>query len=350
MSDITHAEVYPPQLSQISKGIFISGLIWHHLYTPNGIDVGLVAKWLSYCGHVCVSGFTVLAGVGAAAVIRKCGSTIRFELHRLRKIYFGYWCWLIFLILFSLCRGFSLPHTIFPEATWLHTFANFAGFLPYYTGNCIPPSCTIGTDWFISMIIVCYLSVLIIRPLIEKHTISTLIFLLALLIVFAPSTTPILRYTAYLFPFYAGYVLYDKKILTLLPDRLLHPHFSALYALIALLLLTFKPVCCKLGIYAIGIHLFIATDTIAAILLIICAAALQLSTAERSLRVLGKYSMGIYLIHAYFITQFPALTYWSGYSVPDFVTMMVFCFAISWTVEQGVHKIVKCLKFIKLSY
>lgn len=344
MSDIAHAEAYPPQLSQIAKGLFISGLIWHHLYTPTGIDVGFVAKWLSYCGHVCVSGFTVLAGVGAAAVIRKYRSTIRFELHRLRKIYSGYWCWLILLILFSLCRGFSLPHTIFPEAPWLHTFANFAGILPYYTGNCIPPSCTIGTDWFISMIILCYLSVLLIRPLIEKHTISTLIFLLALLTVFSASTTPILRYTAYLFPFYAGYVLYDKKILPLLPARLFTPAFSSLCSLIALLLLTFKPACCKLGIYAIGSHLFIATDTIAALLLIICAATLQHTTAGRSLQVLGKYSMGIYLIHAYFITQFPTLTYWSGYSIPDFITLMLLCFAISLAVSQGSHRISKCFR------
>ncbi|MGN0874249.1 MAG: acyltransferase [Akkermansia sp.] len=309
-----------------------------------GIDVGFVAKWLSYCGHVCVSGFTVLAGVGAAAVIRKYRSTIRFELHRLRKIYSAYWCWLLLLILFSLCRGFSLPHTIFPEAPWLHTFANFAGILPYYTGNCIPPSCTIGTDWFISMIILCYLSVLLIRPLIEKHTISTLIFLLALLIVFSASTTPILRYTAYLFPFYAGYVLYDKKILPLLPDRLFTPAFSTLCSLIALLLLTFKPACCKLGIYAIGSHLFIVTDTIAALLLLICAATLQHTTAGRSLQVLGKYSMGIYLIHAYFITQFPTLTYWSGYSIPDFITLMLLCFAISLAVSQGFHRISKCFR------
>jgi hypothetical protein len=159
--------------TNICKAIAVLLMLWHHLFYQHP-EISLVGNYgvgipyhVATFGKICVTIFTVLSGYGImyGEIIHPTGSWKEFQTSRTLKLYKKY----LFVVIFTLI-AFWIFHDSWTAyvgsgAAMIYRIVLSISGLQYVFLN-------MGINivwWYISMILVCYLSFPFIKPFVEKY-------------------------------------------------------------------------------------------------------------------------------------------------------------------------------------
>ena len=302
----TMIEKFNKEHTTYCKGIATILLVIHHLFwnVPNiGYEIGgiAVSQRIGIIGKVCVAIFLLLSGIGIYEATKEKFMIKNFYIKYIVRIYANY----IFIVLISSLIGLIFFNNIFKEMLphggvkgilyYLLTCSGIQYFFGYQGFN--------GAWWFISLILLCYISFPIIKKQIEKNSYRFLIisFLISLLDIIPLGRIKIFELLSWMFIFILGAFIAHNNFLFKFKDYVLSKTYriiSLIFVLIILLIIREE----------IGAQGFIAIKYDYLLSIIIVGSLYifyeRLNFGKSLIIVLGKHSMNIFFVHMFFTTYY----------------------------------------------
>lgn len=299
---------FDKNMSICLKGIGILLLLFHHLFYSVEIQeyifrlcetttLGLYI--LANQAKICVTLFLVLSGYGQSESFKntygesvKIKKGIQFSFYHILKIYINFWyIYIIFSILGIVIGKLNLRS--FYNGDKISFLKEILGMTGFFTNTATINS----TWWFISAILLCYILFPFFVKLVDEYlliagSISCILFISTEMISKWPSRTAELIILNWTFPFLIGIIYSRYNIL----NRLYVYCYNRIPELILLL------VVCTIFRYYVGYKV----DVLPATVIIILGAIVigRIGKAANMLKLLGNYSMDIFLFHTFFFVTY----------------------------------------------
>lgn len=309
----------------VLKGIALLLLLWHHLFyigNPSLFDDIEFHGWgicliSANLAKVCVAIFVFLSGYGLT--VKHFGRKLNvreFFRHRFVKLYKSYWLiWLLFVPIGFVFYDWTL-YGVYGEHAWAKLFIQLIGLqdiFGYYGVN--------GTWWFITCIILLYLSFPILNSL-NWMGLSVATCLSVLLMVFPFGYARSIE--CYLIAFIIGIWIGRLKDVAL--PRVMT--YSIFWCFLTLFLVVLR-------IYYVTFPYTVADWALALSMIMMYKSLGAISVwLERMLVFIGKHSMNIFLFHTFIYGYYWSdLIYWSRNPFVIFFTLLSICIVVSVVIE-----------------
>lgn len=332
--------------TNIIKGIAICAMLFHHLFYETSAYGTFTQQFAIVC-KVCVSMFLFISGYGMAIQYSKIHHngpkekiilTLKFLLKRMSKFYLNYWIIFVFIVPLGVCvLGRPLSSAYWTdEPIWCSLAKDIFGIQvsdPY-----------IITWWFNALIISLYLLFPFLFWLMRRKTIA--IGFLVLLVLWPREY--IVDNFFYIFYLWNSNLAIYALIFTLgiftaryieainiILNKIKLPILLALSTIISITLCFIRQLYAEEYANAITLDAFITIFVALSVATFCRMTRFQI----RSLAVLGKHSMNIYLIHTFILMFFfPKFIFECKFSPVIFVALLGESFAISATIEFAKQK------------
>lgn len=319
------------------KGIAIILLVIHHLFwnVPNiGYEIRGVAlsQRIGIIGKVCVAIFLLLSGIGIYESTKEKFLIKSFYVKYIVRIYANY----IFIVLISSLIGVIFFNSIFKE---MLPYEGVKGIV-YYLLTCSGIQYIFGYQgfngawWFISLILLCYISFPIIKKQIEKNSYRFLIisFIISLLDIIPLGRIKIFELLAWMFVFILGVFIAHNNFLFKFKNYVLSKKYRIGNLIIILIILLII----RQEIEAQG---FIAMkyDYLLSIIIVESLYIFyeRLNFGKAIIIVLGKHSMNIFFVHMFFTTYYlKQFTYKFKYPLIIVIFVIVSSLICSFIIEK----------------
>lgn len=317
--------VFDKTMTEVSKGIAIMLMLWHHLFHTHTEFSAIVLKSAN-ASKVCVAIFLILSGYGLEKSLKgKNVDYLQFYKKRLTKIYFNFWYVAVIFIFLGVYIFDKSLSSVFTYNEHLELLFQMAGIHAFFF-----PEDYNSTWWFISLIIVYYLLFPFIRVFILKLRIISLLFFATLM--FLPYIPYFTIVQIWLLPFALGIYLSYFGILDKFINKLLqHKKISVIILLSAILLLAYYR---AYGVIFTGFKIdWLFGSSIIAFSIIL---ANIFPKTVFLLKLLGIHSFNIFLIHTfYYETFFSDFIYSFNQPIIIFLVLLILSFITSVFLEKS---------------
>lgn len=328
--------------TNISKGVALLLLIWHHLFfnrpdmysrfSSMGIFQGVpIECWIASFSKVCVAIFLLLSGYGMYISYKKeqeaifCWRAIRRDFYfikrHLLKQMFNYW--FIFIIFVPIGIFFNRKISNIYENNILFGVLDFLGLSNIFS----TPSAN-NSWWFVSLIIILYILFPLLARVIEWFPEWVFMFSLSILLIPNLTSLPIVgEYLVWLPPFLFGMILAKYSLL----ERIRNKIQSILKGLMLSLTLILFFAVMRILLNKLGMHTAIFDSFFSfSIVLFSYLVLSRVPFISNGLELLGKYSGDIYMFHI-FITEyfFREQIYGFRYPALIFIMTVIICIIIA---------------------
>lgn len=288
------------------KGIATILLVIHHLFwnVPNiGYKIRGIAlsQRIGIVGKVCVAIFLLLSGIGIYESTKDKFLIKNFYAKYIVRIYTNY----IFIVLISSIIGVIFFNKVFHKMLfggglkgilyYLLTYSGFQYFLGYQGFN--------GAWWFISLILLCYISFPIIKKQVEKNSYKFLIisFLISLLDIIPIGRIKVFELLSWMFVFSLGVFIAHNNIFLKLKQHIIAKKYRSITLIIILvILLIIRQLIEAQGFISMKYDYLLSTIIVGSIYVFYE----KLNCGKSLIIILGKHSMNIYFIHMFFTTYY----------------------------------------------
>lgn len=326
--------------TNISKGVAVCLLLWHHLFFNNRsmykhyisllvLDGIPVEALLSDVCKVCVAIFLILSGYGLHKSYKKylennrnkgIGFDLRFVRYRLLKLYIPFW--LVFILFVPLGLLFGRNYDVVYGSNPLNGIIDFFGLAYLFHGH---TANTANAAWWYMSIIVVFC---IIYPVLHRFIrySAELAFSAAFLLCFIE--LPLREYTIWLLPFVFGVYASERNLFEK-ASELLSTDFNrllaSLFLVIAFALVRNMTLNDSRFDFAFGTAIILFTFW--------CTSKIPL--LNKVLEELGKKSGLIFFVHSFIYSlYFASYIYYFKYPVLIFLVLLVLSYLVSLLLQK----------------
>ena len=333
------------------KGIAILILLLHHLFYENiNLQIGTfnLSGLVVQLTKVCVTVFTILSGYGMTkSYERSQKKNFEFVAEHIKKLIISYW-WVYVpaLILSFFIHRLGTPFQIYNSG--IQGVKNF--FIDVFAVRGVGYTQTLNESWwYMEAIIVFYLSFPFIYKCTKKFPILSMIL----------SAIPIIAYDIfrifpaqlinpdreiyYLLPFIIGIFMANKKVLDKVVSYCNNHHHLLLVFISIILIICFQ--CITIKYRMIG-NIFYAIS----IILFGIGICFYNNSISNGLKILGKNSMNIFLVHSFYhgyFTVFRNIIVNIPTIILKYFTLLFMSLGTSIAIEKGKTKLEKNKKLKK---
>lgn len=319
--------------SKIIYGCAACLMVFHHLFGfPDRIPDTYVSvldfeffhieTLLSYFGKICIALYAFISGYGLMKKAQKVSDVFRMSVNQIKKFYVHYWTVFIIFVPYAFWKGIY-------ELELRTLLKNICGL-----------NCTYNAEWWY---VKHYVIMLILFPFmlkvygyIEKMLEKTpRIILLFAVIIGVAVYVEVARYVM----IFAMGMVFSKEDLFEMVDALIP--FKGIIAFLSLCsVFVFRTVLGgKLDIMLAPIFIYS--------ICVITNIAIVKKYFNPVIKIIGKYSIYIWLVHTFFIYYyFQNIVFAAKYSILIFIWTMLICIAVSSVIDTI---IIKCFKFTRSS-
>lgn len=332
---------FSKDLTLIIKGILIVWLLFHHTlgsrhYIYDGSAISWISKILSARGGAVVAGFAFLSGFGLNETYKAwLAKRIRANLgdpSLKEKLAFAYSralrllvsLWIVYIIFVGAILVFKNPDFLRDSYTGpiaLGVLKNLSGgLLPVHVGS------VNKSWWFVRAILSFYILYPFVKCFDKKwaFTITLISFIVTIPVLDSPQNTHIFWY----FQFFLGYYFSEASIfprfIDKISDRILIIGSALFFAALNYIMIRFRsyPL---FPLWGVGIIVFVYS-----IYRVVPAECLM----WKPLRLLGKYSSDMYLIHVFVHgSLFPEIVFFSMNPIWILASDVLICLLLSWLLS-----------------
>lgn len=337
--EVKNQTFFTKRHTNIIKGIAILAMLFHHLGLNkelNLFDSGGILKIIATQCKVCVSIFLILSGYGLNTSLNNKGCSkfkdiVKFSLKHLLKLMMSFWTvFIVFVSIGSVTGIRSLD--IYGANKILNIFIDFMGLADLFS----TPTYN-ATWWFMSLIIVLYLILPILKLILKRSPIALVI--IAMILRNFNIFTLYSDLNRYLIVFCLGMIFSEFNLF----DKLRNLNKSKIDRLIVTIIFLIFGMFSR---YKLG-KLY---DVVAAFAIIFISNNIfaNIKGFNSILELLGKHSSNIFMLHTfiykYFFNEyFAKLKYW----LLMYIVLIVSTLTISILIEQSKKVFKKIYKKIK---
>lgn len=326
--------------TNISKGVAVCLLLWHHLFFNNPsmykhfisvltFDGIPVESMISDMCKVCVAIFLILSGYGlhksyVRYLEKSSDNGIRFDLkfvrYRLLKLYIPFWT--VFIIFVPLGLLFGRNYDKVYSSNPINAVMDFFGLSYLFYGS---NTNTANAAWWYMSIIVVFFSV---YPLLHRFVKYSAEVALSLSFLLSFLELPVREYAIWLMPFVFGIYISERDIFGRVTKILVtdfNRFLASLFLTVAFALIR------NMTLNDIRFDFAFAT----AIILFTFWCTSRIPLLNKVLEEIGKKSGLIFFVHSFIYSMyFARYVYFFKYPVLIFLALLIMSYLVSWMLQK----------------
>lgn len=326
--------------TNISKGVAVCFLLWHHLFFNNPsmykhyvsllVFDGIPAEaMISDICKVCVAVFLILSGYGMHKSYKRClekssNKGIRFDLnfirYRLLKLYIPFW--MVFIIFVPLGLLLGRNYDAVYGSNPVNGIIDFFGLSFLFHGSA---SNTANAAWWYMSIIVVFC---VLYPVLHRFVNYSAELAVSSAFLLCFLDLPLREYNVWLLPFVFGIYISERDLFEK-TSKLLSTDFtrllSGLFLIVAFILIRNMSLNDTRFDFAFG----------TAVILFTFWCTSKIPVLNKVLEELGKKSGLIFFVHSFIYSMyFARYVYFFKYPVLIFIVLLVISYIVAWMLQK----------------